>query len=508
MAESPVDRAVDPGNSFEPAGDLGYIVPMTTDAKGTWSLFEAAEAVSRAAVEAVDPGRLIIKNVFRVAAGASGKDAVTVQGQVFDLGAYDRVFLAAFGKAAAAMAAAMADILGDRLTRGVVASPDAESGARGRLEFIKGSHPLPDEGSVEGARRVLALAEEAGEKDILFLCVSGGGSALLCLPADSLTLEDKRRVTQALLKAGADITELNAVRKHISAVKGGRLARAASPATVVSLVVSDVLENDLASIASGPAHWDGTTYGTARKVLEKYRLWDDAPASVRELIEKGVRGEAEETLKEGDPVLGRVHTFIVGDNMTAMRAAKAEAERMGFETVILTSSDSGEARKAAANYAAFLAEMACSAISLPRPLCLLAGGELTVTVKGKGKGGRNTEFVLASLVELGKGKLEEAFCAACDGPGAEGGGEDKGRLSLDWLILSLGTDGIDGPTDAAGGWADPSTLGRARELGLDPNAYLDDNDSYAFFKKTGNLIVTGPTGTNVMDVRVFMLRTA
>jgi glycerate 2-kinase len=209
-------------------------------------------------------------------------------------------------------------------------------------------------------------------------------------------------VTSALLKAGADITELNAVRKHLSAVKGGRLVRAASPAAVVSLVVSDVLENDLASIASGPAHWDGTTYGDARRVLEKYGLWDEAPPAVRDLIEKGARGEVEETVKEGDPVLERVHTFIVGDNMTALRAAKAEAERRGFETIIMTSSDSGEARKAAANYAAFLAEMACSAVSLPRPLCLLAGGELTVTVKGKGKGGRNTEFVLASLVEMGK----------------------------------------------------------------------------------------------------------
>ncbi len=480
---------------------------MDIDAKRPGSLFEAAEAVGRAAVESVDPGRLIIKSVFRVAAGPSGKDAVTIQGKTFDLGEYDRVFLAAFGKAAEAMAGAMADILGDRLAKGVVVSPDAESSTRGRLEFIKGSHPLPDEGSVEGARRVLALANEAGERDILFLCVSGGGSALLCLPAPGLSLEDKRRVTSSLLKGGADITELNAVRKHLSAVKGGRLVRAASPAAVVSLVVSDVLENDLASIASGPAHWDGTTYSDARRVLEKYGLWDEAPPAVRDLIEKGARGEVEETVKEGDPVLERVHTFIVGDNMTALRAAKAEAERRGFETIIMTSSDSGEARTAAANYAAFLAEMACSAVSLPRPLCLLAGGELTVTVKGKGKGGRNTEFVLASLVEMGRGGLEEAFCAACDERDAESGGEGERRPVLDWLTMSLGTDGIDGPTDAAGAWAGPETIVKARGLGLDAAAYLDDNDSYAFFEKTGNLIVTGPTGTNVMDVRVFMLRT-
>ncbi len=484
---------------------------MEIEANPKETLFEAAEAVGRAAVEAVDPGRLIIKNVFRVAAGAAGKDAVTIQGQSFDLGSYDRVFLAAFGKAAEAMAGAMADILGDRLAKGIVVSPDAESGTCGRLEFVKGSHPLPDEGSVEGARRVLALAHEAGENDVLFLCVSGGGSALLCLPAPGLSLEDKRQVTSALLKAGADITELNAVRKHLSAVKGGRLARAAAPAEVVSLVVSDVLENDLASIASGPAHWDGTTYGDARRVLEKFGLWDEAPTAVRDLIEKGVRGEVEETVKAGDPVLERVRTFIVGDNMTALRAAKAEAERRGFETIIMTSSDSGEARKAAANYAAFLAEMSCSTVSLPRPLCLLAGGELTVTVKGKGKGGRNTEFVLASLVELGTGGLQDAFCAACDAPeagiGGEGGGEGGGRPTLDWLIMSLGTDGIDGPTDAAGAWAGPGTIVKARGLGLDPGAYLDDNDSYAFFQRTGSLIVTGPTGTNVMDVRVFMLRT-
>lgn len=498
----------DPRKTLERDFELGYSILMETKANGKGTLFESANAVSRAAIDAVDPGRLIVKNVFRGADPDPGKSPVRIQGKVFDLGGYDRVFLAAFGKAAAPMAGAMADILGDKLTKGVVVSPDGESGTRGRLEYIRASHPLPDEGSVEGARRVLALAGEAGDKDILFICVSGGGSALLSLPAPGIALEDKRRVTSALLKAGADITELNAVRKHLSAVKGGRLARAASPATVVSLVVSDVLENDLATIASGPAYWDGTTFGAARKVLEKYRLWDEAPSSVRELIEKGVRGEVEETLKEGDPVLELVHTFIVGDNMAALRAAKAEADRLGFETIILTSSDSGEAREAAASYAAFLAEMACSAISLPRPLCLLAGGELTVTVKGKGKGGRNTEFVLASLVELGKGTLEEAFCAACDGQDAGAGREGADRPALDWLILSLGTDGIDGPTDAAGAWAGPSTLGRARELGLDPRAHLEDNDSYSFFKKTGNLVVTGPTGTNVMDIRVFMLRTA
>lgn len=453
---------------------------MSENTQAEGGFLNDAEAIWRAAIAAVEPERLVRESVVRE------DNLVRIKGTTFDLAGFEKVFLVAFGKAAAAMAGALAAILGERLTSGLVVVPGPGVKTVPKLETIEASHPIPDARSVEAARRALEITGKAGEKDLVFVCISGGGSSLLTLPAEGITLEKKRRLTHDLLRAGATVDELNTVRKHLSAIKGGRLAKAAFPATVVTLVLSDVVGDDLGTIASGPTHWDVSTFADARGVLERYGFWDSAPALVRARLEEGSRGEIEETLKEGDPVFARAHAFVVGDNMTALRAAKQEADKRGFETAFLSSSDTGEACKVAANYAAFLAEMACSAASLPRPLCLLAGGELTVTVKGRGRGGRNTEFVLASVVEMAKNNLE----------------------GLDWLILSLGTDGIDGPTDAAGAWADASTAGCARAMRLDPAAYLDDNDSYSFFKQTGYLIVTGPTGTNVMDLRVFLLRAA
>jgi glycerate-2-kinase len=439
-----------------------------------------AEAIWRAALAAVEPWGLVRESVERRG------DVVRIKGKEFDLAAHERVFIVSFGKAAAAMGEALAEVLDERLTSGLVIVPWPVRKESSRLEYIEASHPVPDARSVEAGRRVIEIASQAGEKDLLFVCISGGGSSLLALPAEGITLEKKRRLTEDLLRAGATIQELNVVRKHLSEIKGGQLARAAFPATVVTLVISDVVADDLGTIASGPTHWDDSTFADARAILECYDLWDASPAMVRARIEDGAAGRVPETLKQNDPVFERVSTFIVGDNMTALRAAKHEAEKRGFEPIFLSSSDGGEARRTAAGYSAFLAELACSASALPRPLCLIAGGELTVTVKGRGKGGRNTEFVLASLVDMEKAEVE----------------------GLDWLILSLGTDGIDGPTDAAGAWADPRTIKTARALALSPAEYLDDNDSYSFFKQTGNLIVTGPTGTNVMDLRVFLLRAA
>jgi len=459
---------------------LGYHEGMAGYPPRKGSFAEDAKGIWRSALDAVDPWRLVRESVVREG------DVVRIKDREFDLSSRERVFVISFGKAASAMGEALAEILDERLTSGLAVAPGPVAKAGARLEHIEASHPVPDALSVEAGRRVLEIATRAGEGDILFVCISGGGSALLALPAEGITLDKKRRLTDDLLRAGATIQELNVVRKHLSAIKGGHLARAAYPATVVTLVISDVVGDDLGTIASGPTHWDSSTFAEARAVLERYGLWDSASAMIRARFEEGARGLLEETLKEGDPVFERVHTFIVGDNMTALRAAKHEAEKRGFEPIFLSSSDGGEARRTAAGYAAFLAELACSAAQLPRPLCLLAGGELTVTVKGRGKGGRNTEFVLAALVEMARAEVE----------------------GLDWLILSLGTDGIDGPTDAAGAYADVMTIKTAVALGLDPAAYLDDNDSYYFFKQTGNLIVTGPTGTNVMDLRLFLLRAA
>jgi len=368
---------------------------MSENTQAEGGFLSDSEAIWRAAIAAVEPERLVRESVVREG------DIVRIKGTTFDLAGIEKIFLIAFGKAAGAMSGALAAILGERLTSGIVVVPGPGAKTVPKLEILEASHPAPDARSVEAARRALELAGKAGEKDLVFVCISGGGSSLLTLPADGITLEKKRRLTDDLLRAGASIGELNAVRKHLSAVKGGRLAKAAFPASVVTLLLSDVVGDDPGTIASGPTYWDASTFAEARGVLERYGLWDPAPALVRARFDEGSRGEVEETLKEGDPVFARARAFIVGDNMTALRAAKSEADKRGFETVFLSSSDSGEARKVAANYAAFMAEMACSAASLPRPLCLLAGGELTVTVKGKGRGGRNTEFVLASVVEIG-----------------------------------------------------------------------------------------------------------
>jgi len=451
-----------------------------TDPRGKASFAADAEAIWRAALAAVDPWTLIRAGVERQG------DRLKIKDREIDLSAYERVFLIAFGKAAPAMGEALAAVLDERLTAGLVVVPWPVGKEASRLEYLEASHPIPDSRSVEAARRALEIAGQAGEKDLVFVCISGGGSSLLALPAEGITLDKKRRLTDDLLRSGANIQELNVVRKHLSAIKGGQLARAAFPAVVLTLVISDVVGDDLGTIASGPTYWDDSTFADARAILERYGLWDGAPAMVRARLEDGAAGRVPETLKAGDPVFARASAFIIGDNMTALRAAKHEAEKRGLEPIFLASAEGGEARRAASSFTAFMKELACSASYLPRPLCLLAGGELTVTVKGRGRGGRNTEFVLASIVELERDEVE----------------------GLDWLILSLGTDGIDGTTDAAGAWADPRTVKTARALGLNPVEYLEDNDSYAFFKQTGNLIMTGPTGTNVMDLRVFLLRAA
>lgn len=323
------------------------------------------------------------------------------------------------------------------------------------------------------------------------MLLSGGGSSQACLPAEGLSLADKRSVTGSLLRAGASIVELNTVRKHLSRFKGGHLAQAAYPATVLNLVLSDVSGNDLGTIASGPSHWDSSTPAQARAVLRKYGLWESAFPSVRRVIEAGLRGRTAETLKKGDRVFRAVESFILGDNRTALDAAAKRARELGFEARVLTSPDQGEAREAAGDYAALMQAIVNAGNRMGRRVCLIAGGELTVTVRGRGKGGRNSEFALAFLLEMMKRPPVESAMIA-------------GRKPT-WLVASLGTDGVDGPTDAAGAWASDAVAGRAKRLGLDPRAYLDRNDSYSFFKKTGSLIRTGPTGTNVMDLRLFLM---
>jgi glycerate 2-kinase len=303
-----------------------------------------------------------------------------------------------------------------------------------------------------------------------------------------LALDDKSWVARGLMLRAADITELNVVRKHLSAIKGGRLAEAAHPATVLNLVISDVAGDDMSTIASGASYWDSSTYGDVRRILEKFDLWDEAPALVRKIVEDGCAGLIPETPKKGHPAFERVSSFVMGNNATAIEAARRKAEELGFETIVAPSPDSGEARITAKAWAGRLIDLAAQFPSRARPLCVIGGGELTVKVKGSGRGGRNQEFALTILSELARSDRASAL---------------EGR---DWLVASLGTDGIDGNSDAAGAWISPETLRRARELGLNMGGFLDDNDSNTFFSRAGGLIVTGPTGTNVMDLRLMCLR--
>lgn len=429
--------------------------------------------------------RLVRRSVRRQGA------ELIIRGKVFELNSYKKVYFIAMGKAAPFMAKSLAGILGPWLTSGVATCPEGRGTAPDKITCLPAAHPLPDGRSVRAARRIKALAAKADRQDLIFVLISGGASAQVCLPRTPVTLAAKRQVTDALLRAGADIVELNTVRKHLSEIKGGRLAEAAYPATVVTLVVSDVIGNDLESIASGPTHWDSTTYADARCILKKYGLWTKAPASVRAVIEAGLSGAAPETLKKGDPVFRTVSTFIIGDNGTALMAAAARAKALGFRPAILSAGDSGEAREAARKYASAAARMVSSGKNKEMPLCLLAGGELTVTVKGKGRGGRNAEFVLASLLEFMKKPIFFPTAAA--------------PCATHFLVASLGTDGRDGPTDAAGAWATAATAARAEKLGLSAKEYLDRNDSYNFFRQAGGLIITGPTRTNVMDLRLILL---
>jgi len=451
----------------------------------TVPLRQQAGVVWTAALRSVDPARLVSGQV------RLRKGDLTVQGRRYRLSSFRRVFLAAIGKAAPAMAESLAWILDDRLTEGLVLCPSGMTLSHPSLRCLPASHPLPDGRSLKAARAILSLARRAEKDDLLIMLLSGGGSAQTCLPAEGLTLADKRRVTDSLLRAGAGIVELNTVRKHLSRFKGGHLAQAAYPATVLNLVLSDVRGNDLGTIASGPTHWDSSTYAQARAVLQKYRLWTSASPPVRRVLEAGVEGWAPETLKKGSRVFRVVESFILGDIRTALDAAAHRARELGLETRILSSSDQGEAREAARDYAALMQAIVNAGNRTGRPLCLLAGGELTVTVQGRGKGGRNSEFALAFLLEMMKMPPVKSAGIAGRKPS--------------WLIASLGTDGLDGPTDAAGAWASDGIAGRALRLGLDPRAFLDRNDAYSFFKKTGSLIRTGPTGTNVMDLRLFLV---
>jgi len=400
---------------------------------------------------------------------------------VFRNGNYNKVYVVGFGKAVIPMLRATIDETGQIITSGIVITKYGHSMQAQKSDKIKvyeAGHPLPDENGLRATREVLELLKSVDDHTLVLCLISGGGSALLVSPYDGITLEEKQKTTDLLLKAGADIYELNAVRKHISHVKGGRLAETAYPAEVLSLILSDVINDRLDVIASGPTSPDKTNYFDAIKIIEKYRLEEEVPKTVMDLLNKGLQGLVPETPKEGNPVFQSVNNIIIGNNKMAIHAAKNEAETLGYKATILSVEIHGEARVAAR----YLAKRAIELKNLKnsvRKMCLIAGGETTVSVRGLGNGGRNMETALAFALEI------------------------EGMSGI--TFLSAGTDGTDGPTDAAGAIVDGQTVMKARMMGLNPERYLQNNDSYNFFKSIDELFITGPTGTNVMDIQITLL---
>ncbi|MBW2738544.1 MAG: glycerate kinase, partial [Deltaproteobacteria bacterium] len=381
----------------------------------------------------------------------------------------------------APMAAALEDILGERITKGIINVKYKHVAHLDRIKLIEAGHPVPDENGQNGANAILDLAHSAKKDDLLLCLISGGGSALLPLPYKGLTLKDKQETIKELFSCGASIHEINAIRKHTSMIKGGRLALAAHPATLISLILSDVVGDDLDVISSGPTVADSTIYIDCIKIFEKYDIIKKLPENIINHIKAGVSGKIPESPKIGDPVFEKTYNLVIGSNMEAMLAAKLHAECLGYKTIMLSSMIEGETKEVAKVHGAIAKEIIKTGNPLPPPACILSGGETTVTLRGKGLGGRNQEFSLAAATDIA--------------------GTDR------IVVLSGGTDGTDGPTDAAGAIADNNTLKRAGNMGIDPHYFLENNDSYHFFKKLDDLLITGPTNTNVMDLRILLVTT-
>jgi len=401
--------------------------------------------------------------------------------QEFDLSKAGKIVVVGGGKASGRMAEVLEEIIGNRITGGVVNVSEgtaAEHRLR-RIKLIEAGHPLPTEASVKGAEEMMDIVSGLGPNDIVICLLSGGGSALVTLPAEGISLEELRETTQLLLKSGASIQEVNAVRKHLSGIKGGQLAKAAYPARIITLSISDVVGDRLDTIASGPTYPDSTTFSDALTVIDKYRLTEKVPRNVLKHLKLGAGGKVPETPKPGEKYFLNTFHEIIASNADAVRAAAEVGKSHGLEVSVLTTTMQGEAREVGTHLVSISKKVAEANKPVSRPALLISGGETTVTVKGKGKGGRNQELMLAAAI--GISGLENV------------------------AIASFSTDGIDGPTDSAGAVADGFTLKRAKHLKLDPLDYLERNDSYSFFKELGDLLVTGPTGTNVADVACLIL---
>lgn len=425
------------------------------------TLREAARAIFDAALLAADVRPLVLRSLPAIE-GVAG-----------------RLIVVGAGKASGAMAAAVEEGFGDRVHGGVVAVKDGHLANTSRIRLREAGHPVPDERGAAAAREILTLCGVAGRDDLILALMSGGGSALTPAPAPPVTLADKQKVTRLLLAAGATINQLNSVRKHLSLMKGGQLARAADPARVHALLLSDVIGDPLDVIASGPTAPDDSTFADALSVLDRFGVRAQTPVTVLDRLERGARGEIAETPKAGDPLFERVRNQVIGNNGLVADAAARRAAELGFTAHVLTRSLEGEARRVAREWLTLARGIRAGRGPVRAPACVIGSGETTVTVRGRGVGGRCQEFALAAAIEMED--LENA------------------------VILAAGTDGSDGLTSAAGALADCRTAARARERDGDPRARLEDNDSHPVFAALGDLITTGPTNTNLLDLYLLLI---
>jgi len=425
------------------------------------------------ALNAVDP-RQIIKSKLSLR-----NSTLKVNGYSFDLKKFQSIYVVGGGKASGSMAEALEQILNKFVTNGLVNVPYGSKHKTEIIKFHEASHPIPDEAGVKGTHHILKIAEQAKKDELIICLISGGGSSLMPLPRGEISIADKRKITENLLRCGATINEINTVRKHISDFKGGWLAKKAYPATILNLILSDVVGDPLDFIASGPTVPDSTTFSDAIKVLRKYGLWEKAAVSVKKVLSSGEKALISETPKADDEAFKKVYNVVIGNNRFASLAAFKHLKSAGLNTLLLTSTIEGEARHVGAMLASIALEISTSENPVLKPAGIIAGGETTVTVTGKGLGGRNQEIALAAALKLGN----------MNGV----------------VVASLSTDGVDGPTDAAGAIADGRTLTRAAEKELNPEEFLVENNSYNFFSKLGDLLFTGQTGTNVNDISVIVV---
>lgn len=433
---------------------------------------QIATGIFLAGVESVKPDNLIKRYV------SLNKNVLTIEDIVFDLSVINNIYVVGAGKASAAMAQSVESVLGSKITAGHIITKYEHSVPLKFIEITEAGHPVPDENGIKGTGKILSMVKKAEKDDLVICLISGGGSALLADVPEECTLDDLKRVNSILLKTGANITEMNCIRKHLSKVKGGLLAKAAAPANVVSLILSDVIGDPIDVIASGPTSPDPSTFADAISIIRKYQIENEIPKQILEILNEGLENKHQETLKPNDEVLRQTHNLIIGTNLLALRTAKAKAEESGYETHIITNKLDGDVVTASKYILGNIKDVRSK--KLNKKICLLFAGEPTVKVTGNGLGGRNQHLalIIAGLLK--------------DLPGI--------------TFLSGGTDGSDGPTDAAGAVVDSFTSKNASDLTLDIDQYIKNFDSYHFFKQEGGLIRTGPTQTNVMDLMVVLIQ--